>query len=1409
MAFTVSTDQLDYAPGSTATFTASGVTGGSVQFVVQALNAGDDGVYFTSDDVVNSDTTSLLGTTTWEVVDGGVGDLDGLVNGQVTTSWYVDPDATDQFLRLTARDAGADGSLSTDDDVVATTNFTDSNGDFSIDFIAAAPGSYNHLTGGGAYDDRTIGKNADAVESLEGADFACGDIVTYFVVVTVDDTDQADLDGPQTIELDFSFLADTTGQSGVAIGDIVYVAVNYGEIEDLIAGENTVDDGIDDDGGSVATLVNEHLVGTLFQPGAVLYGTVILDDLERGEQVVVRIDVKLFCDPGSNPTGNLQADLQGARLTFINDDDPVTPAEAIPGGAQTVPFKQVGDIGVPELDIQKTVRLADTADPFVESLTIDSGDTVEYKYVVANSGEAPLYNVVVVDDAGTPGILGDDFSVTLVSGLTDIDGDFLADDLAAGATAFGYYEVALVGSTTGSTTIVNTATATGVDSIILPTELTDTDTATVLIPFVPDPDISLVKDAKLVDDGDNVLTAVLDYIEYKFTVTNTGNVALTGVYVTETAFDLESGGLPNDIPDQFVGNLAVGQQVVVTYNYYLTQEDIDKIYADKQLFDDEVENTAEAIGFYGDTQVVAEDDASVLIPDAAVNPLLSIIKTGAWVDGDADGYADEGEAINYTFDVTNEGNVTLTNVMVTDDVYGVIISGGPTTLDVGETDSTTFTGVYYITQDDIDAGHFFNVALADSDESEPDDDDEDVLLPQNPAFKVEKQFTSVDGGDFDEETGEWTVDSAGDIINYSIVVTNTGNQTLTGVQVSDPFAMLVGPVETGGTGDNNNGLLDVGEVWTYTATHVVTQAEMDGGVTAVNAILPTSGVSKMLSNPSAGSLSYWGVQIGDNTLNNGNDTVFDGLYNAWCADNDRDIGPGSFFNSMFYSTYELDDLPVLVLPPTPFIEQIVDKPENLDLVNWIINQDFVGQASPDGLITYGDVQRAIWGLLEDEQSTAGLAGSGWTVDKANYIIDLAQLNGEGFVPGFGQDVAILVVPTSSAGIEQSVLIEYRMGENLCNTVWVDTAQTTPPQSATDCTAVTRLVAIDVEKYVVVNGVDVDADSPTGPQILYAHDGQLVQFKFVVTNTGNVTLYNVALTDDDGKDGLDIEPILLSGPELQDLDGDGEVDDLAPGDSVTAYLTRPWEDGQHVNKAEATGEGPQGQDVSDCDLAHYFGVEGPGVRTPGFWGQKTWQDFWDGDTSVPKQAGQTNFPDSDLLLPPYYEVPMASLLIGDYNRNGATDPGEETIALSLADAVKILNASQKDSQDTQFVLGRDVVATWLNFLAGNPIEGDDSNTSMGGHQDVKFYLDEAIDWLKEFTTNHSGNPIGNGTVAAGGGSVWNVNTNGDGGAFNPETESDILAGNYIHQQLDEYNNTGAIDGTVYAWDGDNGNFFMMP
>ena len=112
---------------------------------------------------------------------------------------------------------------------------------------AAGPFTYDHSTGLGSppqfgYDNRNISKTNGVVESLEGGDFACDDLVTFFVQVVIDNGADSG-----AVELDLSFGNETTGQPGIGFDDIVSVAVN------LPDGGNV---GLD--GNETATLSNEH-----------------------------------------------------------------------------------------------------------------------------------------------------------------------------------------------------------------------------------------------------------------------------------------------------------------------------------------------------------------------------------------------------------------------------------------------------------------------------------------------------------------------------------------------------------------------------------------------------------------------------------------------------------------------------------------------------------------------------------------------------------------------------------------------------------------------------------------------------------------------------------------------------------------------------------------------------------------------------------------------------------------------------------------------------------------------------------------------------------------------------------------------------------------------------------------------
>jgi uncharacterized repeat protein (TIGR01451 family) len=316
------------------------------------------------------------------------------------------------------------------------------------------------------------------------------------------------------------------------------------------------------------------------------------------------------------------------------------------------------------------------------------------------------------------------------------------------------------------------------------------------------PALNIVKEASVPGGTANVAG---ETISYTITVQNTGNQALTGVTVSDPMIGDLSLVADAAAAD---GELDVGETWTWTGTHVVTQADID---AGGDIFN---LATADSDQTGPDT-----DDASVTVEQT---PGLNIVKDASVPGGTANA---AGEVIDYTIAVQNTGNQTLTGVTVSDPFIGAVTlvadaASADGELDVGETWS--YTASHVVTQAEIDAGApIVNVATADSNQTGEDTDDASVEVEQTPGLNIVKD-ASVAGG---------TANAAGEVIDYTITVQNTGNQTLTGVTVSDPFIGAVTLVADAASAD---GELDVGETWSYTASHVVTQDEIDAGAPIVN-----------------------------------------------------------------------------------------------------------------------------------------------------------------------------------------------------------------------------------------------------------------------------------------------------------------------------------------------------------------------------------------------------------------------------------------------------------------------------------------------------------------------------------------------------------------------------------------------
>jgi uncharacterized repeat protein (TIGR01451 family) len=163
-------------------------------------------------------------------------------------------------------------------------------------------------------------------------------------------------------------------------------------------------------------------------------------------------------------------------------------------------------------------------------------------------------------------------------------------------------------------------------------------------------------------------------------------------------------------------------------------------------------------------------------------------------------------------------------------------------------------------------------------------------------------------------------------------------------------------------------------------------------------------------------------------------------------------------------------------------------------------------------------------------------------------------------------------------------------------------------------------------------------------------GSTITYQVLVTNTGNVPLHDVVVTD----------------PAVPGCSG--VVGDLGVGETVTITCTSTvW--APLTNTASASGSDPFGTPVLDEDTAE-VGLIPTGTGTPGFW--KNHPEVW------PVAGGQ--------------------VLVGDWNHNWTCDPTETCLALTTEEALAALSTPPRG--DVTWNLGRPLVAAWLNVSAGN-------------------------------------------------------------------------------------------------------------
>jgi gliding motility-associated-like protein/uncharacterized repeat protein (TIGR01451 family) len=735
------------------------------------------------------------------------------------------------------------------------------------------------------------------------------------------------------------------------------------------------------------------------------------------------------------------------------------------------------------------------------------GDAITYTILVENTGDVTLTNILVTDP------------------LTGMSENIAT--LAPGADE-GFTEIySVTQDDLNKGNIVNDATASGID----PENNPIGDDAAVTVTAVLNPALSLTKSASPV-----TYSSVGDIITYTITVENTGNVTITDISVTDPLTGMSEN----------IASLDPGADEVFTETYTVTQADLNL---------GEIVNDATASGMDPENNPVAVNAAVTVT--AALDPALSLTKSASPVT-----FSSVGDIITYTITVENTGNVTITDISVTDPLTGMsenIASLAP------ETDQG-FTETYTVTQADLNLGEIVNDATASG--MDPENNPVavnaavTVTAALNPALSLTKSASPV------------TFSSVGDVITYTITVENTGNITITDLSVTDPLTGM----------SENIASLDPGADEVFTETYTVTQADLDRGdivndasasgtdpgnntvtddatVTVNAALNPALGLTKTAS-PSTFS------SVGDEIIytirieNTGNITISD------ITVSDPLTGMSEFIDNLAPGAEET------------FIETFIVSQADLDRGRITNTAIASGRDSESNLVDTKDSEtvNAISNAqltLTKSASAASFSSVGETITYTILVentgnITITNLTVSDPLTGMNESIASLAPGSNAEFSEAYVVTQEDLNRgNILNTATVsgrDSGNNTITAQGSETVNALSDAQLNLTKTASAN--------------TFSSVGEVISYTIEVENTGNVTITDITVSDP------------LTGM-------DENIASLAPGenDEFTETYTVTQADlntGTIINTATASGTDPEDNTVTDDATVTVNGTLNPGL-----------------------------------------------------------------------------------------------------------------------------------------------------------------------------------------------------------------------
>ena len=427
---------------------------------------------------------------------------------------------------------------------------------------------------------------------------------------------------------------------------------------------------------------------------------------------------------------------------------------------------------------------------------LGAGDTVAYTFVVTNTGTTTLSGIGLSDP-----LLGGTIDCAALDGAALVPGG----SIECGPAVYTLTQEDVDGGVVSNTATVTAEAPTG--------DVEDTAVAETTIDATAA--IELVKTAgALVDTTGDGQIGAGDDVSFAFAVANIGTTTVTDAEIDDP---LLGGAL--DCPALVGASIAPGDAIDCgPYSYTLTQDDVDA---------QSVHN--EAIATAGEST----DDASIDVVIGGSDG-IALDKVGAApVDVTGDGRIGAGDEIAYTFTVRNTGTTMLRDLELDDPLLGGVVDCPASSgAELAPGDAIECGPVAYVlTQEDIDAQTVHNEATATGSGigAVAASATEDVAVHGVDGITLVKSAAAI------ADANDNGVTDAGDTIDYTFAVTNTGTTTVSELSIAD--ARVDGEIACEATSVAPGEMVVCGPV-----TIALSQEDIDAGEVVNTATASATGV---------------------------------------------------------------------------------------------------------------------------------------------------------------------------------------------------------------------------------------------------------------------------------------------------------------------------------------------------------------------------------------------------------------------------------------------------------------------------------------------------------------------------------------------------------------------------------------